>query len=542
MKRALIYCRVSSDDKGKNNLDEQERECLEYCKKKGYTVIAVLKEDERGVSGKRFDAPMFERAIELAQNDTYDIFVVREIDRLARKAVKHSLFKLELEKAGVRAEYVIQEFSDDPSGRFQEQLMASVAELEAALISRRLLRGRRKNARNGEVVGCGKCVYGLQFAEQPTEKSETKTTLVANEYAPIVVEIFDMFVRQKKSARTIAVELSKRRVPTWQDLHERRTGRKYKRRKAEYGTWRAPTVNKILSNEIYTGVWRFGEFTVDVDPLIDLETWNAAQTQKAENQNRAELYRKTAQVYLLSGMIFCECGASMSGQTSKYTRKDGRTKQYVYYRCNAARQRHDYSHRCTKKAVKASIIENTMWVTFESWLDDPDNLEKTIREQQASREQAQVRDRQRLATFQEQLAEKQAEYERVIDLYISGDFSKELLVGKKAELERVMADINVQIEKITEGLGSRLDAEKVIAALRETLKEYKHRSRKGKRSKKMIRDFLEAIGTRVTVFDDEIELFSMIGESGFVAEKTPISGCFSGHKNLTFRIILSIAA
>lgn len=45
-KNVIIYCRVSTDKQSKTweSLEEQERQCREYCKNNGYQVLAVFSE------------------------------------------------------------------------------------------------------------------------------------------------------------------------------------------------------------------------------------------------------------------------------------------------------------------------------------------------------------------------------------------------------------------------------------------------------------------------------------------------------------------
>ena len=52
-KRAVLYTRVSSDDRGKDgrNLQGQLEQCRQYAQEKGYAVVAELSEDDRGGSG-----------------------------------------------------------------------------------------------------------------------------------------------------------------------------------------------------------------------------------------------------------------------------------------------------------------------------------------------------------------------------------------------------------------------------------------------------------------------------------------------------------
>ena len=52
-KRAVLYARVSSDDRGKDgrNLAGQLEMCRDYAVENGWQIVAELSEDDRGASG-----------------------------------------------------------------------------------------------------------------------------------------------------------------------------------------------------------------------------------------------------------------------------------------------------------------------------------------------------------------------------------------------------------------------------------------------------------------------------------------------------------
>ena len=85
-KRAVLYARVSGDDRGKDgrNLKSQLDMCREYALAKGYTIIAELAEDDRGARGASFDLEQLSRALDMARAGEFDVLVVRELDRFAR--------------------------------------------------------------------------------------------------------------------------------------------------------------------------------------------------------------------------------------------------------------------------------------------------------------------------------------------------------------------------------------------------------------------------------------------------------------------------
>ena len=85
MKKAIIYCRVStSEQKEKGySLKEQERILREYCKKNGIEILWCFIED---YSAKDFNRPEFKKLYQIAKKnkDDIDYLLVYKWDRFSR--------------------------------------------------------------------------------------------------------------------------------------------------------------------------------------------------------------------------------------------------------------------------------------------------------------------------------------------------------------------------------------------------------------------------------------------------------------------------
>ncbi|MDP6792946.1 MAG: recombinase family protein, partial [Anaerolineales bacterium] len=143
--RAVLYARVSSDDTGNDgsNLQSQLGMCREYAEQQGYSVIRELAEDERGASGADHNLPQLSKAMEMARDGAYEVFVVRELDRLARNMRKQFNIEDELKAEDVRIDYVLGRYVDDWRGEFLKNIEAAVAQAERDQIRERTRRGRR---------------------------------------------------------------------------------------------------------------------------------------------------------------------------------------------------------------------------------------------------------------------------------------------------------------------------------------------------------------------------------------------------------------
>ncbi|GAG08481.1 unnamed protein product, partial [marine sediment metagenome] len=102
-KRAVLYARVSSDDSKKDgrNLQSQIDMCREYALERGWTIVAELREDDRGASGADFDLPKLNEALEMARAGEFDVLITRELDRFARGLAKQLIVEQEFKRNGV---------------------------------------------------------------------------------------------------------------------------------------------------------------------------------------------------------------------------------------------------------------------------------------------------------------------------------------------------------------------------------------------------------------------------------------------------------
>lgn len=301
-KRAVLYARVSGDDRGKEgrNLDGQLDMCREYAQAHGWQVLAELAEDDRGASGAAFELPQLNRLLEMARANEFDLLVTREIDRLSRNLTKQLIVEQDLKRAGVEIEYVLGDYPDTPEGRLNKHIRATIAEFEREKIKERMARGRRLKAKAGHVVTHGRAPYGYRLTEVDGKRSLT----IYEPEARIVRMIFQWYTEGdgvghdgRLSLREIAKRLTG--IPTPGDIDARIT------KQRECGAWNRTTVRKILKRETYAGVFHYGKvlkndagrtiknpretwIPVEVPAIVSREIWEAAQRQLKENKETGD--------------------------------------------------------------------------------------------------------------------------------------------------------------------------------------------------------------------------------------------------------------
>ena len=421
-KRAILYGRVSSDDRAKTggaNLQAQLDLCREYATKQGYSIIVELAEDDRGASGASFDLPQLSKALDMARSGEYDVLIARELDRLSRDLAKQLLVEQELKRSGVTIEYALYDFPDTPEGRLNKNLRAMLAEYEREKISQRMTRGRRRKVHNGEVMTHGRPPYGYRLCvadgKQALEVYEPEARIIRMIYTWYLVGDSES---GPMATRAIAERLTQLGVSTWSDVHNPKARSAGKR-----GQWYAHGISKILRCRTYKGEFVYGArnsytgkqnpeenlIIVEVPALVDLAMWEAAQEKSA--QGRFKSRRNTKKEYLLQKRVRCgKCGSAMHGKS---------TAVYQYYVC-WANDAHTMAVNCDAPYFRVDHTDAVVWNWLCGRFEDEEALLATIDEEQAEREAQLLPRRQELESVNILIADNEQERERVKRLFYKG--------------------------------------------------------------------------------------------------------------------------
>ncbi len=533
--RAVMYARVSGDDRDKEgrNLAGQLEMGREYAQAHGYTVVAELSEDDRGASGYEINLPKLNRVREMAAAGSFDVLVVRELDRLSRNLAKQLIVEEELKRHGVRVEYVLAEYPDTPEGNLQKHVKAVIAEYEREKIKERMVRGRRLKAKAGHVITHGRAPFGYKL----TEVDGKRTLAIHDPEARIVRLIFQWYTEGdgedgSLSLIQIAERLTEMRVPTQGDTDDRIA------KQRGYGEWNRTAIRKMLKRETYAGVFHYGKVNkndtgrtvknpretwipVEVPAIVPREVWEAAQRQLKENRETAR--RNLKYDYLLRTRVSCaSCGASMCGKT---VNPNG--KPYSYYICGAASGRLDYARNCEQTTwFRSDHVDAATWEWVKSFLLDPASLRVGLEEYQAERDRANTPLHERLAVVEDLMADNQHKLEKLLELYLAGDFPKELLIERKGRLEDTIG----KLEKERKALVAQLETQTLTDEQVECLEDFALRITEGlelaNEDFETQQKVIEMLDVRATLAIEDGKqvayLRCMLGEDNLSIERTNI--------------------
>jgi DNA invertase Pin-like site-specific DNA recombinase len=205
-RRFVAYYRVSTQKQGRSGLGiEAQREAVaRYLDGGAWQIIAEFTEVE---SGRRKDRPELDRALAAARLHRAPL-VVAKVDRLTRSVS----FLSRLLEAGVDVRFADLPAIEGPTGRFMLQQMASVAELEAGLISTRTKAALAAAKARGKKLGGNR---GALLSDDARASGREVQAARANERAADLRPVLRELQRHGvTSLRGIANALNERSIPT----------------------------------------------------------------------------------------------------------------------------------------------------------------------------------------------------------------------------------------------------------------------------------------------------------------------------------------
>ena len=312
MTRAVVYLRVSTVEQVENySLDTQERGCVDYCERNGFDVDRIFREE--GESAKTADRTQLQAMINYcaaeAKRRGIGVVVVYRVDRLARQVEHHTAIRAVLKKLGVQLRAVMETFDDSPGGKFLENVMAAVAQLDNDV------RADRTKAGMQEGLSRGRWMWKAPLGYVKGDRS-SQSLLQDPVLAPLVKCAFEGVASRRKTQREELAEVTSLGLVT-------RRGRPMS----------LQSFGDMLRNPLYMGrvvvpKWGFegpGDFEALVSPEL-FESVQAALEGRAPSKESRNLDHPD---FPLRRVV--RCGRCDTPLTASWSR--GRNRRYPYYHC-----------------------------------------------------------------------------------------------------------------------------------------------------------------------------------------------------------------
>lgn len=320
-----LYLRYSSERQKEQSIEGQLRDCIAYCKRKNYRIVAIYV--DRALTARKDveKRVRFQQMITDSVHRAWALIIVWKLDRFARNREDSAIFKMRLRKNGVRVESATESISTKPEGIILEAVLEGIAEYYSAELSEKITRGMRESALKGRSVG-GHVPLGY--------KIENHKLVIDPATAHIVQEAFQLYANGETVANICRIFNSKGY------------------RTAKGVEFNRNSFKSIFKNERYIGIYKYRDIRQEggIPAIIDRELFDEVSYRLSKNAE-APARGKAKVDYLLAGKLFCgHCGTAMNGESG--TSKTGTV--YHYYKCYKQKK----SGNCDKKALRKEYIEH----------------------------------------------------------------------------------------------------------------------------------------------------------------------------------------
>ena len=378
------------------SLETQITEEKELAKELGATVLDedIYMEKFTGVDSI-FDRPMIDEIRAKIRTRKYKHFIGYDTDRLARD-IETAFIMKECMKYGCELLFVKAPIENSEIGQMILFMRGMGDRMEAMKFKDRVRRARAALTAAGRMYTSGDPMYGYQWDK------ELKVRAIDPETSKIVLMMFE-WSAEGWSNHQIVKELNSRRIPSPS------AGRRYYRDETRIPIWHSSQVQRILTNEQYTGKTfvdkhrmterrrATGKYEAELKPRsewVEIENPNLVVTPqlispelfqqvqaglRRRNKNKEGYNTKNhALQMLLRGILYCdECRCKMYPHHEKMGKVNAQYKVRTY-RCSSKRTK-GAPENCSGRFVVAETIETLVWNKVVEFFRQPEVVEREVR-------------------------------------------------------------------------------------------------------------------------------------------------------------------
>lgn len=417
--KAVIYARFSSDKQREESIEGQIRECTQFAKSQNLEIIGTY--IDRALSARSDNRPDFLRMIADSSKGLFQYVIVYQLDRFSRSRYDSAVYKNKLKKNGVRVLSAKERIGDDPSSIILESMLEGYAEYYSAELSQKVKRGMTENVLEHKWTG-GYVPLGYCLAPDKTLQIDP----VGSEAVKIIYDKWLAGCRIMDIVRYL-------------NDHNYVTSRKAK--------FRYSSLNRILTNPIYTGLYQWGSIEVsDYAPAIITQKQFAMAQEKIHHIKAHPRAKRRSANYALTGMIHCGvCGSPMTGQSGHS--KSGAI--YHYYRCSTKNNYHargkKLNVKCTNRNISRDKLEDLVLQTTINILMNPEAVHMIAKQAVA------VQQKDPAATEIDRIKEDKKIIQKKLNNSIKAveaGIISTTLAANISQYEQEIADLDIKMEKI----------------------------------------------------------------------------------------------
>jgi len=411
-KRAVIYCRVSTEDQAKEgvSLEAQESTLRKWVTHRGYSLNGVYVDD--GYTGTNDKRPEFQALVRDAEAGKFDIVVVAKLDRLMRNTELLLKYVRIFTEQGIGFVPLDQPDLDTSTGNGEMVLtvLGMIARFESRRIGDRV-RDVRQHLKTKGHLSAGKPLYGYAWDK------EAKKFQINKEEAAIVMGVFDWYINQDMGVDRISHKLNE------QGLFPR------KRKNNKYG-WSGAKISTMLKDKRYIGEDDHFKYPL----IIEKPVFTKAQ----ETLYLARRIRRSPGEHLLQGYVFypiCGRRAIISSNV---------------FRCTG----HNNAG-CTMKSVREGWLQEQVVEALQTVMESPQMLRQAIQNRLYGLKEELNRLESIIEPQKRQIERVKSQMERIGDRYEVGELTKSEYTSKIQECKSTLQGLTSDTQEVDKAIQRR---------------------------------------------------------------------------------------
>ncbi len=408
MNNVVIYVRVSTDEQaGKGySLRDQEQKLLAYCQANNLNVMAIYRED---YSAKTFNRPEFKKLLEFCKKKKKEIhqLIFIKWDRFSRNTSQSYQMIDRFHELAIKVNAIEQPLDlTIPEQGLMLAVYLSIPEVENQRRSLNVISGMRRALKEGRYMGSAPIGYSN------SRDILKKPILTPNDDAELVHEAFELMATGLYSQKEVLEKLKAKGL---------------KSSKTPFSI--------LLKNPIYYGAIFIKGYKDEKEMLVDgihepiITKALFDNVQNILNNRRKKhhvIHKKINEKFPLKGFLLCPiCNNPLTASTSK-----GRSKHYSYYHCKSP-----CNGRYQIEDVNLWINDFLKSISLNA--ETKKLLEEIVKEQLSLKS-----DSKKLGPkHYDNIKKIELKIERLNDMYIDGDISKNDYHKTKTRYEGIVSDL-----------------------------------------------------------------------------------------------------
>ena len=486
--RVTYYARVSSEsDEQLNSLGNQITYYEDLIKKnRNWTFVpGYIDEGLSGISTKKREN--FNRMIEEAAEDKFDLVITKEISRFARNTLDSIQFTRQLLSYGVGVFFQNDNINTlDEDSELRLSIMSSIAQDELRKLSSRVKFGHAQAIKDGVVLGNNR-IFGYQ--------KDNGRLVIDEDEAPMVRELFELYATGEYSMKQIEVIF-------WNKGYRNSRGNRLSH----------TTMSNMISNPKYKGYYvgnkvkvidmftkkqkflppeewvMFKDESGEIVPAIVFEElWekaNAILRKRSDDVKSRQGICNHAN--LLTGKLYCPCcGAAYYRRESK-DRQGNKNSKWV---CSGKIK--NGADSCASFPIYEEEIKPLLFEVFKETEADAEAMLEEYMRMYQSLDNDSI---QRQITATEQKIDMEARKKaKLLDYNITGRITDNEYLQRSRDCEQEIEKLQKQLLELQQELESKEDFRKHMESIRSVMRDAQRDANQQIVSKEFIDKYIDRI-------------------------------------------------